>query len=71
MECGRQRSKVKTLLLHHCALRKFHVRVSQNMRDQITSDSQSIVRDQTAFSAFHSSLMEVQTNAGYIHVTHA
>ena len=41
------------------------------MRDQITSDSQSIVRDQTAFSAFHSSLMEVQTNAGYIHVTRA
>ena len=41
MECGRQRSKVKTLLLHHCALRKFHVRDSQNTRDQIASDRRS------------------------------
>ena len=27
--------------------------------------------DQIAFFAFHSLLEEVQTNAGYIHVTHA
>ena len=27
--------------------------------------------DQTAFSAFHTFLVEVQTNAGYIHATHA
>ena len=28
-------------------------------------------RDQSAFCAFHTFLMEVQTNAGYIHATHA
>ena len=30
-----------TLLLHRCALRKFHVTDSQNTRDQITSDRRS------------------------------
>ena len=40
-ECGRQRSKVKTLLLQRCALRKFHVIDGQNMRDQITNDRRS------------------------------
>ena len=34
-ECGRQRSEVKKLSLHRCALRKFHVTYSQNTRDQI------------------------------------
>ena len=29
------------------------------------------VRDQIAFCAFHSFLVEVQTNAGYINATHA
>ena len=28
-------------------------------------------RDQSAFCAFHTFLVEVQTNAGYIHATHA
>ena len=28
-------------------------------------------RDQIAFCAFHSFLVKVQTNAGYIHATHA
>ena len=28
-------------------------------------------RDQIAFCAFHSFLVEAQTNAGYIHATHA
>ena len=36
------------------ALRKFHVIEGQNARDQVT------------FFAFHSFLVEVQTNAGYI-----
>ena len=69
MKCGRQRSKVKTLLLHRCALRKFHVTNSQNTRDQITSASNA--RDQIELGAFVSFLVEVQMNAGYIHVTHA
>ena len=54
------------LLLHRCALRKFHVTDSQNTRDQITSDA----RDQNAFCALHSFLVEVQMNAGCIHATH-
>ena len=29
-ECGRQRLEVQTLLLQHCALRKFHVSDGQN-----------------------------------------
>ena len=41
------------------ALRKFHVIEGQNARDQI------------AFYAFHSLLVEVQTNAGYICAKHA
>ena len=53
------------LLLHRCALRKFHKTDSQNMWDQIMSDA----CDQIAFCAFHSSLVEVQMNAGYIHAT--
>ena len=41
------------------ALRKFHVIEGQNARDQI------------AFYAFHSFLVEVQTNASYICAKHA
>ena len=70
----RQRSKVKTLLLQRCALRKFHVTDGQNTRDKITSDKRSrhaYARDQIAFCAFHSFLVEVQTHTGYIHATHA
>ena len=36
-----QRSKVKTLLLDRCTLRKFHATDSQNTPDQITSDGRS------------------------------
>ena len=46
-------------LVYRCALRKFHVTVGQNTHDQI------------AFCAFHSFSVEVQTNPGYIHATHA
>ena len=38
---GRKRSKVKRLLLHCCALRMFHVKDSQNTRDQIKSERRS------------------------------
>ena len=41
------------------ALRKFHVIEGQNARDQV------------AFFAFHSFLVEVRTNAGYICAKHA
>ena len=57
----------KAFLLHRCALRKFHVTDTQNTRDQIRSDK----RSKRAFCAFHSFLVEGQTNAGYIHATHA
>ena len=43
----------------------------QNTRDQITSDQGPNANDQIAFFAFHSFLVEVQMNAGYIHATHA
>ena len=38
---GDKRSKVKTLLLHHCALCKFHKTDTQNTCNQITSDRRS------------------------------
>ena len=38
----------------------------QTMHDQITRAEGWDVRDQIAFCAFHSFLVEVQTNAGYI-----
>ena len=41
MQCGRQQSKVKTLLLHCYALRKFYVTDSKTTRDLITSDRRS------------------------------
>ena len=59
------------LLLQLCALRKFHVTDGQNTRDQITSDEGPNARDQIALCAFHSFLVEVQTNAGNIYATHA
>ena len=71
-----QQSKVKTFLLQRCALRKFHVIDGQNMRFTIrlrVIESPN-ASDQIAFCAFHSFhsfLVEVQMNAGYIHVTHA
>ena len=76
VECGRQRSVTCdqaffTLLLHRSALREFHVTDSQNTRDQITRDRMSKGECQIAFCLFHSFLVEVQTNAGYIHATHA
>ena len=43
----------------------------QNTRDLITSDQGPNANDQIAFFAFHSFLVEVQMNAGYIHATHA
>ena len=41
MECGRQQSKFKTLLLQGCALRKFQVTDGHNTRDQFTGDRKS------------------------------
>ena len=41
LECGRQRLKVKTLLLHRCALRKFRVTDGETTCNQITSDRRS------------------------------
>ena len=62
--------KLKTwkrwLLVQRCALRKFHVTDGQNTRDQITSDRRSKRAWSSAFCAFHTFLVEVQTNAGHI-----
>ena len=55
---------------------KIHVTDGQNTRDQISVIRFRVIkgpkaRDQIAFCAFYSFLVEVQTNAGYIHATHA
>ena len=61
---------VKRFCSNTLLLRKFHLTDVQNTRDQITRGRRS-KRDQIAFYAFHSFLLEVQTNAGYIYVTYA
>ena len=60
-----------TLLLHCCALRKFHVTDSQTHVIKLRVIEGPKVHDQIAFCAFHSFLVEVQTDAGYMHATHA
>ena len=54
-----------------CALCKVHVIDCQSMCDQISSDKGANASNQIAFCAFHSFLVEVQMNPGYIHATHA
>ena len=54
------------LLFQCCALCKVHLIDGQNRRDQILSDQGANASDQIAFCAFHSFLVEVQTNAGYM-----
>ena len=71
MECGQQQWKMKMLLLQCCALRKFHTIDGPNTHDQMPSDKEHPhLSDQFALCEFHSFQVEVQTNAGYIHVTH-
>ena len=60
-----------TLLLQRCALRKFHVTDVKTRVIRLHVIEGPNTRDQIAFCAFHSFLVEVQTNAGYIHVKHA
>ena len=55
---------VKTLLLHRCALRKFHVIGGQTTGGQMEGKNG---RDQITFYAFHSFLVEVQNAAGYVY----
>ena len=57
--------------LQRCALRKFLVTDGQKTRDQITSNRSPNARDQSAFYAFLTFLVEFQRNAGYIHATNA
>ena len=54
MECGRQRSKVKMLLLQGCALRKFHATDGQNTRDQIVSGRRSKLIKLCSVHSMHS-----------------
>ena len=66
----------KHFLLQCSALHKFHMTDSQNVHDQICVIRFRVIEgpnahDQIAFCAFHSFLVEVQTNAGYVHVMHS
>ena len=60
-----------TLLLHRCALRKFHVTDSQTHVIRLRVIEGPKTRDQIVFCAFQSFLVGVQTNAGYMYATHA
>ena len=70
-ECGRQRSKAKTILLQRSALRKFHVEMVKTRMIRLRVIEGPIASDEIAFCAVHSFLVEVQTNPGYRHATHA
>ena len=54
------------LLFQCCALCKVHVIDGQDRHDQILSDQGANASDQIAFCAFHSFLVEVETNASYM-----
>ena len=57
---------------NHCALRtKFHVSDSQTCVIMLRVMEGPNACDHIAFCAFHSFLVEVQTNARYIRATHA
>ena len=58
-------------LLYRCALRKFHVTDGKTRVIRLRLVEGRDASDQIAFCAFHPVLVEVQTNAGYIHATHA
>ena len=58
-------------MIHCCALRKFHVTDSQTSMIRLRVTEGPNARDQIVFAAFHSFLVEVQMNVGYIHATHA
>ena len=60
-------------MIHYRALRKFHVTDSQTSMIRLRVTEGSNARDQIVFyfCAFHTFLVEVQMNAGYIHATHA
>ena len=60
--------KGQTLLLKRCALHKFRVTDVQNTRMiRLRVIKGPNTRDQGAFCAFHTFLVEVQINAGYIY----
>ena len=60
----------KTLLLQRCALPKFHVMDGPNTRNRFRVKEEPNASDVIAFCELHSFLVEVQTNAGYIHAMH-
>ena len=68
--CGRQRSKVKTLCSNAvlCVSFTWQMVKTSVIRLQVIEGPNA--RD-LAFCVFHSFLVEVQTNAGYTHATHA
>ena len=67
---GDNDGRSKAFLFHRCALRKFHVTVKTRVT-RLGVIKGPNARDQIVFCAFHSFLVEVQTNAGYIYATHA
>ena len=59
------------LLLHRCALSRFHMTDGQITHDQIPRVEVRGTCDQIAICTFHSFLVQVQIKAGYTLVTHA
>ena len=58
-------------MLHHCALVSFKWETVKTHIIRLQVIEGPNARDQIAFCAFHSFLVEVQMNAGYIHAMHA
>ena len=68
-ECGRQWLKVKMLLLHWCAFRKFYVQIFNTRLMRLWVIEGPNKHDQIVFCGFHSFLVEVQINDCYLHAT--
>ena len=64
-ECGRQWSKVAVLC------ESFMLQIVKTSVIRLRTTEGPNAYDQIAFNAFNSFLVEVHTNAGYIHAMHA
>ena len=58
----------QNVLLQRCALREFHVTDSKTSVTRLRVIEGSNALDQIAFCTFHTFVVEVQTNAGYIYL---
>ena len=68
MQATRIKGQNALILLYHWALRKFHLTVKTRLNRLLVIAGPN-ARNEIAFYVLHSFLVEVQTNASFIHAT--